>query len=230
VANVRRIVARLLCLAAATACLAPTGCRSSSPADDKDAADVRKVLLAMHAALVSDDREGYLKLFSGTPAELSVAAAQFDFAAEGYRFQDDVVRAYGTGGWNEFRRRGGARLILPPRDETTWRDMPVRVRGDEADCVIQEDRRPLRMIRQGGQWRVSAASMIPPGGDGETIVRAMHAMTKVVEQFRREVGSPGMTPALLDERMAGKITLAARSVLTSEPASQAVSASRPAGG
>jgi len=131
-------------------------------AGPQDAAGPRALLAKWHKALVTGDKNTYVACFVGSDDEIVLALAGMEAVQANYAFHDAVVKQFGPDSWQAFSS-GPAQIDIFPKDERwTTRITTVRT-GVLAFGYLPRGRVPLHMIEDGGQWRIAAASLVPPG-------------------------------------------------------------------
>ena len=172
-----------------TACLA--GCGGSEPATPQD------LMVNMSDALWANDEDAYLACFRGTPEELNALKAQFRMISAARSFGEKFRDAFGD---EADAPMMGADAFMPesqPTREDVLAELDFDVQETSATIRTKTATAPIganpsgaRLTKENGQWRIEAASFLPPEDLDEMITMA-ETMARLFDEVAEEIDKPG---------------------------------------
>jgi hypothetical protein len=174
---------------------AGAGTATASPATPKGA------VVAMQAALVKDDRTGFLGSYKADDGQQKMLGSVFDVSEQVQKIRSALEKSYGPQGPQQFQENlgpfGGTKLGMEPMSQDQISNMQVAEHGDQATVTVSGEK-PMDLVKENGKWLIDAKQMfgaasVNPDQFSQFVDKVKPAAQKVLEQ----VGKPGQTPKSL---------------------------------
>ena len=180
-----------------------SGCKNKQDAQ----ATPRDTVKTFSDGFLEFDKAKVMSCVTGDKTEMEALSVFMDYIAAVQDFKQAVIKEYGTSGWENFEREGGAKLSLDMTDNRKMLDSAkIEINGDRAVCNIPGETQAMTLSRVNGLWYVDAGAAITTGStDIQKFIRTWSSMVNIIKKKKSRIGQPGVTAQSLDQELGAEI-------------------------
>jgi len=180
-----------------------SGCKNKQDAQ----ATPRDTVKTFSDGFLEFDKAKVMSCVTGDKTEMEALSVFMDYIAAVQDFKQAVIKEYGTSGWENFEREGGAKLSLDMTDNRKMLDSAkIEINGDRAVCNIAGETQAMTLSRVNGLWYVDAGAAITTGStDIQKFIRTWSSMVNIIKKKKSRIGQPGVTAQSLDQELGAEI-------------------------
>ena len=142
------------------------------------------------------------------------------FVDAGLNFRDAFIREYGKAGWETFQdpkqgpKDGNAKLNLNVGEESIAKakKADIKVNGDKATAQLPGEKKPLKLVREDGNWLVDLRGALP-----RSETRKMANLAKVIVKYQKAIGHKDISGEDIDAELGRAILKELRGIETGKP-------------